>query len=56
VTAPHRCAEIGEASGDDSCEVAGSINPNLHILSSDRNSDRTLDQTRSLGSGAGAAR
>src|ERR1700732_2276423 len=47
MTAANRCAEICEASGDDSCEVAGSINPNLHILSS--------DQTRSLGSGAWCA-
>src|SRR5258708_6969961 len=47
MTAANRCAEIGETSGDNSCEVAGSINPNLHILSS--------DQTRSLGSGAWCA-
>lgn len=47
MTAANRCAEICETSGDDSCEVAGSINPNLHILSS--------DQTRSLGSGAWCA-
>lgn len=47
MTAANRCAEICKTSGDDSCEVAGSINPNLHILSS--------DQTRSLGSGAWCA-
>src|SRR4029077_4688685 len=44
VAAANRRAEIGKTGGDDSGEVAGSINPNLHILSS--------DSTRSLGSGA----
>src|SRR5208282_7815 len=33
MTAPNWRAEVSEAGGDDSSEVAGSVNPNLHIPS-----------------------
>ena len=37
MTAANRSAKIGKASRDDRSKIAGPIDPNLHILSSDRN-------------------